>query len=609
MARKLNDVFREWAPEQLTGLDSLFLHAESPRTPMHIGSCNIYDPSTAPDGLVRFKDILEFVQGRVHLAKTFTQRLKQVPFGVDHPYWIDDPDFDIEFHIRHIALPHPGDWRQLCIQVARIHARQLDLAKPLWEFTVIEGLDNIPNVPAGSYAIVTKIHHCAIDGLSGVDIAEAIHTLEADTQTHAPEFAPRKSRVPGSMELLARANMNNMVKPFHALNVARRMAPGALKFASGITSGEFSLLGTKVPRTRFNGTVSGHRVIDGVGFTIDDVKKIRQRIPGVTVNDTILAVVGGALRKYLKAKDELPKDSLIAMAPVSVRSTGEKSSMGNQVSALSIPLGSHIADPLARLHFTHESASNSKEMSKAVGARELSEASKLAPEMISGVSSRLYSRLGLANRISPMFNTVVSNVPGPPVPLYMAGAKLVNSYGLGPVMDSVGIFHAVTSYCGNIYVTVTACREMLPDPSFYSECLQESFDELFAASTKSRTAKKRPHKAAPKLAKKVKAKPSKTSVKKAPRKTKKTVLSVSGIDDLTQIRGIGKALAGRLQGAGITSLQHIAALSEADVKSLDEALKLRGRMIRDHWVGQATALIGDQSMSEAAHSETSTSVH
>jgi len=256
MAKKLKDVIREWSPEQLTGLDALFLHAETATTPMHIGACAIYDPSTAPDGFVRFKDILQFVEERAPRAKTFTQKLKQVPFGVDHPYWIDDPEFDIEFHVRHIALPQPGDWRQLCIQVARLHARQLDLARPLWEFTVIEGLDNIPNVPKGSYAIVSKVHHCAIDGASGVDISEAVHTLQPDEISEPIETYRSIGREPGTMELLARANLNNIVKPFHALNVARRMAPGALKFASGLTSGEFSLLGAKVPRTRFNAKVS-----------------------------------------------------------------------------------------------------------------------------------------------------------------------------------------------------------------------------------------------------------------------------------------------------------------------------------------------------------------
>ncbi len=482
MAKNLSDLMEEWAPEQLSGLDAIFLHAESSRTPMHIGACAIYDPSSAPNGEVRLKDILKFVEDRRHRAKTFCQKLKQVPLDFDRPYWVDDDDFDIEFHIRHIALPQPGDWRQLCIQIARLHARQLDLSKPLWEFTVIEGLDNIPDVPKGSYAIVSKVHHCAIDGASGVQISEAIHSLGPEDEVRSDEPARPKSRSVGSIELIARANFNNLVKPFQALMHAGRMAPGALKYAAGLTRDDLKLFGSTVPRTRFNGTVSGQRVFEGVAFTLDDIKKIRQPMQGVTVNDVMLSVVGGALHKYLQSKNDLPEDSLVAMAPVSVRSTSEKGAMGNEVSALSIAIGTHIADPLDRLRFTHEKAMKSKEISKAVGAREISEVSKLAPAMISGIATRLYSRLGLANQLSPMFNTVVTNIPGPPVSLYMAGARMVRSFGLGPVMDSMGLFHAVTSYCGEICIAVTACRDMLPDPAFYAECLQESFDEMLTAS-------------------------------------------------------------------------------------------------------------------------------
>lgn len=572
MARKLRDVIKAFSPEQLTGLDASFFYAESPRTPMHIGSFSIYDPATAPGGFVRFKDILSFIDGRLHCSKTFRRKLKTVPLGLDHPYWIDDPEFDIEFHVRHIALPKPGDWRQLCIQVARLHARALDMSKPLWEFTVIEGLDNIPNVPKGSYAIVSKIHHCAIDGASGVDIAEALHSLEPDAELEAPEKSWAPGRRPGALELLARANWNNATKPFYGLDVARRIAPGALKFASGLTRGDIKLLGAKIPRTRFNGVVSANKVVEAAKFTLDDVKAIRQRIPGVTVNDVMLAVVGGALRRYLKAKDELPADSLIAMAPVSVRKAGEKNAAGNEVTALSIPLGTHVADPLARLHFCHESAKNQKAMSNAVGARELADMSKLAPAMVTGVATRLYSRLGLANRLSPMFNTVVTNVPGPQVPLHMAGARMVATYGLGPVMDSMGLFHAVTSYCGEIAVTVTACRKMMPDPAFYKECIEASFAELHEAATGPRQAKKRP--------------PASARNSEAPEKQAAPPI----VDDLTKIEGVGEKLARRLNAIGVIRFAQIAALSDDEAAALEAKLRMKGRIRRESWIEQAAAL-------------------
>jgi WS/DGAT/MGAT family acyltransferase len=497
---------------------------------MHIGACTIYDPSTAPDGKVRLKDIMQFVEDRKHRAKTFTQKLKQVPLDFDRPYWMEDPDFNIEFHVRHIALPQPGDWRQLCIQVARLHARPLDLSNPLWEMTVIEGLDNIPDVPKGSYAIVTKVHHCAIDGLSGVEISEAIHSLKPEDKVEPYETArSRPSRDVGVVEQVARAGFNNIVKPMQAFIYAGRMAPGALKYAFGLGRDDVKLLGNrnKVPRTRFNGVVSAHRAVESVTISLEDIKKIRSAVEGSTVNDVVLAIVGGGLHRYLKDKDELPDDSLVAMAPISVRKDGEKRSLGNQVTAMSVPLGTDIADAMDRLVFTNQSATRSKTVSKAVGARDLSEMSKLAPAMVSGIATRLYSRLGLANQLSPMFNTVVTNVPGPPVPLYMAGARMVTSCGLGPVMDSMGLFHAVTSYCGEIRITVTACREMLPDPAFYANCLKQSIDEYIAlgeaavsggVEQKTNRRKKRTRKKASKAKKKAVSKKTagKARAKKAP---------------------------------------------------------------------------------------------
>jgi WS/DGAT/MGAT family acyltransferase len=569
MPKRLKDVIRELSPEQLTGLDASFFYAETPRTPMHIGAFAIYDPSTAEGEFVRFKDILRHVEARLHRSKTFRRKLLIPALGVDHPYWMDDPEFDVEFHIRHIALPSPGDWRQLCIQVARLHARPLDMSKPLWEFTVIEGLDNIPNIPKGSFALVSKVHHAAIDGQSGVEMSKALHSLEPDEDVEAPDRPWTPGRRPSQAELLARAQWHAVTRPFHTFDVGRRMAPGALKFAAGLTRGDIKLLGARPPRTRFNGIVSGHRVTEAVTFDLDSLKQIRQRIPGVTVNDVMLAVVGGALRKYLTNHSELPHDSLIAMAPVSVRADTEKTAMGNQVSALSVPLGTHIAEPLQRLHFTHESANNQKAMSNAIGARQLADASKLAPAMITGVAARLYSRLGLANRIAPMFNTVVTNVPGPQVPLYFAGARMVNSFGIGPVMDSMGLFHAVTSYCGTISVTVTACRKMMPDPAFYADCLQSSFDELYAAATE-RKEKKR----------------DKAEKREAAPKT----------DDLTLIKGLGPKNARKLNEAGIARFAELAALTEREIAALDDALKLGGRIAKEGWVEQAKALAAEGRM-------------
>lgn len=470
--------------EQLSGLDSAFLYLETPRTPMHIGGIAIYDPSTAPNSFVRFKDILNFIESRLHLAKTFRRKLANVPLSLDFPYWIDDPDFDLEFHVRHIALPQPGDWRQLCIQAARLHSRPVDLSKPLWEFTVIEGLNNVPGVPKGSYAIVSKIHHAAIDGVSGVDIANAVHSLDPAGAVSPPDRPWIPERTPTSVELLGRAQINTLMTPIRLARTVAKSAPGIARMVGGLARGNFRTTIGQVPRTRFNGQVTTHRVFDGRDFSLAEIKEIRTRLPGATVNDVVVAIVGGALRKYLKDKRELPRESLVCMAPISVRQAGEKNALGNQVSAMTIPIGTHIPDPFGRLQFVHEEAQNSKSLTNAAGARQMSEYSQFMPSTLSGLAARLYVRLGLANRIAPMFNTVITNIPGPPVPLYMNGARLVTQYGLGPVFDGMGIIHPVWSYCGRITISFTSDREMLPDPEVYADCLTEAFEELKAAAMK-----------------------------------------------------------------------------------------------------------------------------
>ncbi len=470
--------------EQLSPMDTAFLYLETPRTPMHIGSIAIYDPSTAPNSFVRFKDILNHIEERLHLAKSFRRKLANVPLSLDYPYWIDDPDFDLEYHVRHIALPQPGDWRQLCIQAARLHSRPMDLSKPLWEFTVIEGLNNVPGVPKGSYAIVSKIHHAAIDGVSGVDIMNAVHSLDPSGAISAPDRAWIPERTPTSVELLARAQLNTLATPVRLARMAGDVAPGLLKSAMGLIRGNFRTSIGRVPRTRFNGSVTQNRVIDGRDFSLAEIKDIRLRCQGATVNDVVVTIVGGAMRRYLKGKSELPSESMVAMAPISVRAKDEKGALGNQVAAMTIPIGTHIADPLGRLQYVHEEADNSKLLTNAAGARQMTEYARLMPSTLSGLAARLYVRLGMANRIAPMFNTVITNIPGPPVPLYMNGARLVTQFGLGPVFEGMGIIHPVFSYCGRISVAFTSDRSIMPDPENYANCLQESFEELKAAAMK-----------------------------------------------------------------------------------------------------------------------------
>ncbi len=487
---------------QLTGLDASFLYTESQRTPMHVGGIYIYDPSTAPGGKVRFKDILAFIEARLHRANRFREKVIRLPFDFDHPYWLNDPEFDIEYHVRHMALPQPGDWRQLCILASRLHARPLDVSRPLWEFNVVEGLDNVPGIPPGSYALITKVHHAAIDGVSGMEMTAAINSISPEDEVEEPERPWLPDRVPTVPELFARAYVNNLRQPFRYMSSMSRFVPSAGRLLEGFTSGSLRLPvpAGGVPRTRFNGTVSAHRVIEGRVFDLGTIREMKSRRAGATVNDVILAVVGGGMRKYLRDKNELPGESLVAMAPVSVRNKREKTDMGNQVTAMSVSLGTQIADPGARLEWVHEAAENSKALTTAIGARQLADYSKFMPSMWTGLAARLYTQLSLANRATPMFNAVVTNVPGPQIPLYSHGAKMVHQYGTGPIYDGAGIIHPVLSYNGEITISFTCCRNILPDPEHYADCLEESFEETRASLLK-QPAKKAESKAARQKAK------------------------------------------------------------------------------------------------------------
>jgi WS/DGAT/MGAT family acyltransferase len=467
--------------EQLSGMDASFLYLETPNQPMHIGGLSVYDPATAPGGFVRFKDILGTIESRLHLARTFRQRVVRVPLDLDHPYWVNDPDFDLEFHVRHIALPNPGDWRQLCIQTARLHARPLDTTKPLWEFYVIEGLDNVDGLPPGSFAIVSKIHHAAIDGVSGAEITGAIHDLEPEADVPPPAGPWLADRDPTTAELMLRTWANNIRQPFRYARVLADTVPAITRVTQGLREDRFTAT-HPVPRTRFNGTISPHRVVDGRSFRLDVIKGIRKAVPGATVNDVVLTVVGGALRRYLSHHGELPEASTVAMAPISVRDKDQTTTQGNRVSAMSVLLRSDVEDPLARLEAVNAGTQQSKALTEAVGAKLMTDFSQFIPSSLAGLAARLYTRAGLASRIRPIFNCVVTNVPGPQVPLYSGGARLVTQYGLGPIVDGMALIHPVFSYCGEITISFTSCREIMPDPHFYAACIEESFHELREAA-------------------------------------------------------------------------------------------------------------------------------
>ena len=263
--------------QQLSGMDASFLYSETPSTPNHISGLYLYDPSSAPDADVSFATILDTIANRLGRAASFRQRLVRVPFDLDHPYWVQDGSFDLEFHVREIALPEPGDWRQLCVQTARLHARALDLTRAPWEITVIRGLDNVEGLAKGSFALMWKTHHAAIDGASGIEILNAVHDLSADPGPPDADDTWRPEPIPSALELTARAAVHAVQNPMRAQRAMGRAVPAVAPMVRGVRRGVIRM---QAPATRFNVPVTAHRVFDGTILPVADLKQMKAAVPG-----------------------------------------------------------------------------------------------------------------------------------------------------------------------------------------------------------------------------------------------------------------------------------------------------------------------------------------
>jgi diacylglycerol O-acyltransferase / wax synthase len=474
--------------QQLSWTDDMMLRAERPATPLQIQLLLIYDPSTAPNGKVTFKGILEELDARLHLADVFRRRLTELPGGWHRPYWVEDPNFDLEYHVRHIGLPQPGDWRQLCIQVARLHARQIDLRRPPWEITVIEGLNAVPGVPKGSFAMALKLHHCAVDGMASVQMIAALHDLAADGPRPAGPDSPwRPDALPSNADLLSRTAINVALYPWRAGAVLASSAPKVVRGLAGlpgkVVGGVASRIGggsltSFPPKTRFNEAVSPHRVFEARFHDLADFKRIKASVPGATVNDVALAYVGGALRAYLDGHGELPDESLVAACPISLRDSDDKSGKGNMVFGRLQSLGTDIADPIERLASIAASTAGGRSGSDQSTGTQLLELIGTVPTSLVGMTAKAASVLPFSG--PTVANTTVTNVPGPTEPIFFSGARLVRVAGLGPLIGGLNLIHVVASYNGTLSISATADRDSLPDPATYAECMEKAFQELLA---------------------------------------------------------------------------------------------------------------------------------
>jgi WS/DGAT/MGAT family acyltransferase len=493
--------------KQLNGLDVSFLNMETSTVFGHVSSLTMFDPSRAPGGggLEATKQIL---LERMDLLPPYRRRLRQVPLGLDLPYWVEDPHFDIDFHVRHHAVPPPGTPEQLGEVVSRIHARPLDRSRPLWELYVIEGYDE------GRLVVqLSKVHHAAIDGASGAAILAAVLDTDPDWRPHGTTATWRPDDEPSDAQLLQQTLLEYVRRPEKVIRLSvrtlrefaeRRQHGGARVLAELIAQPLPGPLGsllrnrlrqpsgrdvdhppalpaTPAPRTPFNAMIGPHRRFAFTTVSLEDARQIRRAV-GCTFNDVVMALCSGTLRRYLLERDELPDEPLIAMVPVSVRTGNEDDPYENRVSGLLADLATDEVDALDRLKRVSASMSQAKEDFQAIPAATLQDFTRFAPPAIAARAMRMVSRLKLADRMNPPFNVVISNVPGPNHALYSAGAELKHFYPVSMLTDGQGLNMTVQSYNGNLDFGFVADRDLVPDLWTMTDLLQASMKELMAVT-------------------------------------------------------------------------------------------------------------------------------
>lgn len=473
---------------QLTSLDAQFLALESERQTGHVGGLSIFDPETAPGGRFTVREVRALVEERLPLLPPLRWKLASVPLGLDYPYWTEDADFDLDYHVRELALPGPGSDAQLAEQVARISARPLDRERPLWELYLIHGLES------GHTAMLTKIHHAVIDGVSGAEIMGLLLDLSPDgRELPEPSGEDDAGQAPGDLEMVARGLLGVGKYPLRVL----RSLPSALPHADEVPAIFNAIPGANrtgrflggfrgrrapklvAPRTSFNGRVSPHRRFAFGRMELDRVKEAKNR-HGCTVNDVVVSMCAGAVRRWLVLHDELPAEPLVAQIPVSVRTEEQIGTFGNRIMLMSAPLLTDVADPVDRLIRTHDALGDMKERHKALPADLLQDANHFIPPAVFSRAARLTLRLSTSRPGRPAWNLVISNVPGPPIPLYCAGARMVANYPVSVITDGMGLNITVMSYCGKLDFGIVADRDQMPDVDMLLPWLEEELDALLA---------------------------------------------------------------------------------------------------------------------------------
>lgn len=473
MIKKILDSLDNKNIKAINGVDATFLYGETPTSPMHVGSVAIIE------GSLNFDTFRNLIRSRIHQLPSFRKKLMFAPMSVDYPYWVDDPDFNIDLHLQHVALPKPGGWAELRKMASQIFSEPLDKSRPLWSFTFVEGIDKISQVPKGSVALISKIHHVAIDGMAGAGMLGLIFDLSPEVKDLPPPKPYRPKPLPNELNLVVKSAISFAKNPLRLPTIVGSAVAATIK-TGVVTRTQHLDLPTApftAPATPLNGIISAKRMWNAALLDLERVKSLK-RIMGTTVNDVVLAICAGALRKYLSDKDKLPKKPLVAMVPISTRQSSDEQSSGNKISAMLVQLATDITNPIERLEAIHENTTLGKTYQGAAGAQTLSNLAESVPYGVANLASRIYSRYNMSKMHNPVFNLVITNVPGPPIPMYLQGHKLLSVMGTAPIIDGMGLIITVFSYDGQISISPTSDLNSMPDIDLFTKYILESANYL-----------------------------------------------------------------------------------------------------------------------------------
>ncbi|MCB9632951.1 MAG: wax ester/triacylglycerol synthase family O-acyltransferase [Sandaracinus sp.] len=459
--------------QQLSGLDAAFLYLETPQMHMHVALCAVLDPKDTPGGY-RFEALEEHLRARLQQMPPFRKKILEDPLGLDHPHWVDDPDFDLIHHLRRVTCPAPGGRRELGAIVGRITSRPLPRDRPLWEIWVVEGLKH------GRIALVAKIHHCAVDGMMGAGLLASLFHIDRGRSMEKPSRRVESLPPPADGEMLRHAARQRLAQPRKLFDLAKRTAKAVGAVVEQRLDPENEAKGGTpftAPRTHFNHAIGPQRDVGLGRLSLAELKRVRHAVEGAKLNDVLLAVIAGALRRYLQSMEDLPAEPLVATCPIATM----KGSGNNKVSAMFVPLPTQLDDPRERLAQIMRATRGAKAEHETLGGVLIQEWAQLAPTSTFSFASNLYTRLRLAERHRPIHSLVISNVPGPPVPIYLAGMELLAAYPMGPVMDGAGLNVTVMSYRGDVDFGLMVARDAVPDPWRLALEMKPALDELIAA--------------------------------------------------------------------------------------------------------------------------------